>query len=246
VVNGPALLGSGVLSGSGTTVLEDGGSIGGALQLDGGLTLQNSGTLDWTGGSIALGSGDAAAATQAGVLNNVAGGVFEIETNGTIGSPGSGEVFNAGTILAEGFGTMAVAAGMSNTGTVIVSSGTLSFEQLVGGAGAFVLDGTATLDLVDGAASGGSMQFLYPGGTLETQALGSFASTISGFASGDVIDAASVGFVTGTTTVGFSGGTLTVSEGASSVAFSLSGSYAADGFHSIGSDGHGGTEVGYS
>jgi hypothetical protein len=245
VVNGPALLGSGVLSGSGTAVLEDGGSIGGALQLDGGLTLQNAGTLDWTGGSIALGSGDAAAATQAGVLNNVTGGVFEIETNGTISSPGSGVVFNAGTVLAQGFGMTRVDAGVDNTGSVIVSSGTLTFEQLVAGSGAFALDGTATLDLVDGAASGSTMQFLYPGGTLETQVLGTFASTISGFASGDVIDAASVAFITGTTTVGFNAGTLTVSEGASSAVFTLSGSYAADGFQ-IESDLHGGTGITYT
>jgi hypothetical protein len=243
VVNGPAALGSGVLSGSGTMVLEDGGAIGGALQLDGGLTLQNSGTLVWSGGSIALGSGDAAAATQAGVLNNVA--VFDIETDGTLSSPGAGTVFNSGTILADGFGTTVVNAGMDNTGTVVVSSGTLAFGQAVGGSGAFVLDGAATLDLVDGAGAGSTMQFLYPGGTLETQALGSFASTISGYASGDAIDAAAVGYVKGTTTVGFSGGTLTVTDGAQSAAFSLSGSYDVAGFQ-IGSDGHGGTGITYT
>jgi hypothetical protein len=36
-----------------------------------------------------------------------------------------------------------------------------------------------------------------------------------------------------------------VSEGAQSTSFSLSGSYATNGFQIIGSDGHGGTEVGY-
>jgi uncharacterized repeat protein (TIGR03803 family) len=244
-VNGPAVLGSGVLSGTGTMVLEAGGSIGGALQLDGGLTLQNSGVLDWTGGSIALGSGDSAAAVQAGVLNNVAGAVFDIETNGTISAPGTATMFNAGTILADGLGLSMVNAGVDNTGTVIVSAGTLAFGQAVGGAGAFMLDGTATLDLVAGAGAGSTMQFVYPGGTLETQALGSFASVISGFAAGDVIDAAGVGFVTGTTAVGFVGGTLTVSDGAAQAGFTLAGTYDAGSFHVIGSDGHGGTEVGY-
>jgi large repetitive protein len=245
VVNGLAVLGSGVLSGAGTTVLDDGGAISRALQLDGGLTLQNSGALDWTGGSIALGSGDASAATQAGVLNNVKSGVFDIETNGTISGPESGEVFNEGTILADGFGITEVDPVVDNTGTVIVSSGTLTLEQTVGGAGAFVLHGAATLDLVDGAGSGSTMQFLYPGGTLETQALGSFAPTISGFAAGDVIDAAEVMYAQGTSTVGFNAGTLTVTDGAQSATFSLSGSYAANSFQIIGSDGHGGTEVGY-
>jgi uncharacterized repeat protein (TIGR03803 family) len=239
VVNGPAVLASTVLSGSGTMVLEGGGSIGGALLLNSGLTLQNSGTLDWTGGSITLGSGTAAAA---GVLHNAGGAVLDIETNGTISSPDGGTVFNAGTILADGFGSTVVETGMSNSGTVAVSAGTLSFAQAVSGSGAFVLDGVATLDLDGGTGSGSTMQFVYPGGTLETQALGGFGAVISGFAAGDVIDAAGVGFVTGTTTVGFNGGTLTVTEGASSAGFTLSGSYVAGGFQ-IGTDGHGGTDI---
>lgn len=92
----------------------------------------------------------------------------------------------------------------------------------------------------------GTMAGCAPGGTLEVDGTGQFGPTISGFATGDVIDAGAVGFVTGTTAVGFDAGTLIVSEEAQSAAFILSGSYAADGFQIIGSDGHGGTEVGYS
>jgi hypothetical protein len=58
--------------------------------------------------------------------------------------------------------------------------------------------------------------------------------------------AASVGFITGTPMVGFNAATQSVTHGALSAAFSLSGSYAANGFHSNGSDGHGGTDVGFS
>ena len=137
-----------------------------------------------------------------------------------------------------------VAVAVNNTGTVDVSSGTLAFGQAVSGAGTFVLDGTAVLDLVGGAASGSAMTFLHPGGTLETAALGTFGAVVSGFASGDEIDVAGVGFVSGTTTVGFSGGTLTVSGGGQSASFALAGSYAAGAF-TIGSDGHGGTGVGF-
>ena len=230
-----------------TTVLEAGGAITGQVQLDGGMTVQNGGTLTWSSGSIALGTGDASATNQAGTLNNVAGGVFVIETNGTISSPGSGSVYNAGTLAKlGGLGITAVNAAMNNTGTIIASSGTLMFGQAVTGAGTFVLDGTATLDLVNGTGSGSTMEFLYPGGTLETQGLGSFASTISGFAVGDLIDVASVTYAQGTTTVGFNAGTLTVTDATPSAAFTLSGSYASNGFQIIGSDGHGGTEVGYS
>jgi hypothetical protein len=59
-----------------------------------------------------------------------------------------------------------------------------------------------------------------PGGTLEAEAIGSFASMISGFAAGDAIDAAAVDFSTGPTTVRFNAGTLTVSDGVHSAAFS--------------------------
>ena len=179
------------------------------------------------------------------MLNNVAGAVFDIETTGTISAPGTATMFNAGTILADGLGQSMVNAGVDNTGTVIVSAGMLAFGHAVGGAGAFVLDGTATLDLVAGVGTGSTLQFVYPGGTLETPALGSFASVISGFAAGDVIDAAGVGFVTGTTAVGFVGGTLTVSDGAAQAGFTLAGTYDAGSFHVIGSDGHGGSDVGY-
>ena len=171
-----------------------------------------------------------------------AAAVFDIETDGTISGPDGGRVFNGGTVLVDGFGPTVIGTAMSNSGTVVVSAGTLTFAEPVSGSGAFVLDGTATLDLVGGAGSGSTMQFVYPGGTLETQALGGFGSVISGFASGDVIDAAGVGFVTGTTGVGFNAGTLTVTEGAASASFVLAGSYAAGAFQ-IGTDAHGGTEI---
>ena len=127
VVNGPAVLASTVLSGSGTMVLEGGGSIGGALLLNGGLTLQNSGTLDWTSGSITLGSGTAAAS---GVLHNAGGAVLDIETAGTISSPDGGSVFNAGTILSgKASGSTVIGTAMSNSGTVVVSAGTLTLGK---------------------------------------------------------------------------------------------------------------------
>jgi hypothetical protein len=108
-----------------------------------------------------------------------------------------------------------------------------------------LLAGTATLDFVSGVSGGGAMTFLAPGGTLETQAPGNFGALVSGFGVGDAIDAAGVGFVTGTTTVGFNSGTLTVSNASQSAAFALTGSYAQGGFQ-LGSDGHGGTAVGYA
>jgi hypothetical protein len=245
--SGPAQLDGGLETGSGVTDLEGGGSIGGAVQFDGGRSLENDGTLTWTGGSITLGGGDSTTTDHTAALINTE--VFDIETAGSINSadfPGAGTISNTGTIISGGLGTTEVFANLFNNGVVDVTAGTLSLEQGVGDSGTFLLDGAATtLDFVSGAAASDTMQFLHPGGTLEVDSNGQFGPTISGYAAGDVIDAGAVGFVTGTTTVGFSGGTLTVSHGAQSALFSLSGAYDSSEFQ-IGSDGHGGTAVTYS
>ncbi len=207
------------------------------------MTLQNAGTLDWTGGSIALGSGDAAAATQAGVLNNVAGGVFDIETDGTIGSPGSGAVFNAGTIdKLGGLGTTVVNAGLDNTGTVIVSSGTLAFEQSVGGSGAVDIEGNARIDFATVVGSSTSIAFIGGGGTLAIDSLGTtFGAGVSGFALGDAIDLTAVQSGSGTG-FSFNNGTLTVSDGTHVASVDLAGSYSNASFV-LGTDQNGDTLV---
>ena len=85
IVTGLASFGTGLLTGGGgVVVLADYTTLNGTLSVDGNRTVQNAGTLDWTGGSIALASGDASLSTHHGYLNNVAGGVFQIETDGTI------------------------------------------------------------------------------------------------------------------------------------------------------------------
>ena len=246
-VTSGASLSGGLETGSGRTDLAAGGLITGAVSFDGGRSLENDGTLIWSGGSITLGGGDPAAATQAATLINAAGAVWAIETGGTLNSAGfggTGVISNAGTVVKSGLGTAALYAGMFNYGTVEVESGSLMLAGGVSGTGSFVLEGAATLTF--DAAVGGqeTMSFLYPSGTLEVETAGQFGAAISGFAAGAEIDAAAVGFVTGTTAVGFNGGTLTVSDGGQSAAFVLSGSYAAGSFQ-IASDGHGGTAVTY-
>jgi hypothetical protein len=241
-----AALSGGLETGTGRTDLQGGGSISGPVAFDGGRSLENDGTLTWTGGAITLGGGDSATTNHTATLINA--GVMEIETNGTINSAGfsgTGAISNSGTIMKSGgLGSTALYANLFNYGVVDVSAGKLALEQGVGGTGPFQLAGSATLDFVNGAGSSNTMQFLQPGGTLEVGNTGLFGPALVGYQAGDVIDAASVEFVTGTTTAGFNGGTLTVSEGTQSAAFALSGSYAAGGFHVIGSDGHGGTDVG--
>jgi hypothetical protein len=238
-----AQLDGGLETGSGRTDLQAGGSISGPAQFDGGRSLENDGTLTWTGGSIMLGGGDTATANHSATLINTA--MLEIETDGTINSasfPGTGTISNSGTILkAGGLAMTAVYANLFNNGVVDVTAGTLALEQGVGGTGAFLLDGAATLDFVNGAATSNTMQFLHPGGTLEVDNTGLFGPAISGYAAGDVIDAGAV-LSALSPTYGFNSGTLTVTDGTNSAMFALSGSYTTSDFY-LTSDGQGGTAV---
>ncbi|MGA3400724.1 MAG: hypothetical protein ABSC95_16005, partial [Acetobacteraceae bacterium] len=186
-------------------------------------------------------SGDAAAATQAGVLNNVA--VFDIETDGTLSSPGAGTVFNSGTIdKLGGLGTAAVNAGMDNTGTVIVSSGTLALEQSVGGSGAFDIEGSARVDFASVVGNTTSIAFIGGGGTLAVDSLGTtFGAEVSGFVLGDAIDLTAVQSGAGTG-FNFNNGTLMVSDGTHSASVDLVGSFSNASFV-LGTDQNGGTLV---
>lgn len=242
-VGGDAQLGGGLQTGDGATILTQDASIIGSTALDGGRTLENDATLTWTTGTLTVGGGDPSQSTHSAAFSNVSGAVVDIEGDVAMTTAGSGFFANAGTVVKTGgLGDSVVSVAVNNAGTVDVSSGTLTFAGAMGGAGTFILDGTATLDLINGAGAGSTMQFALPGGTLETSVQSTFASTISGFAAGDEIDAAGIGFVSGTTSVGFSGGTLTVAEGGASAAFILTGSYT-PGMFQLGSDGHGGTAI---
>ena len=239
-VSGPATLGNGLETGGGRTVLQGGGTLGGTMAFDGGRSVENQGALLWTGGTLTLGGGDVGTSTHAATVFNDAGAVLTIEGSGTIAAPGAGAVYNSGTVV--GLGQTSVGAAFGNSGTVVASVGTLAFAGPVSGGGTFEIGGTARIDFATAVTGGGTMSFLYPGGTLEDDVAGTFGAAIVGFAAGDTIDAAAVGFTTGTTTVGFSNGTLTVASASQSAMFSLTGSYAANGFQ-IAADGHGGTAV---
>jgi autotransporter passenger strand-loop-strand repeat protein len=237
-VDGGAQLDGGLQTGAGVTVLDGSSSLGGGLELDGGRILENTGTLAWSGGTLTLGGGDPSVTTHSGILVNAAGATLDIAASGSIVSLGSGSVVNAGTILVAG-GSTTVDVALANTGTVAASSGTLTLDQAVSG-GTFLL-GSATLDFASVVGGSAAIQFLTSGGTLETQATGTFGASISGFSGGDLIDAAAVVYNV-SDTIAFTGGTLTVSDGSHSIAFGLVGSYTSNQFQLI-SDGHGGTAI---
>ena len=236
---------------------------GDATATDHSASLTNNGVLDITtpGRIGAPGSGTV---TNAGVLLADTG-TGEADIDATLHSPGIIQV-RSGTLGLNGGGeadSVSVAAGATlrfgapagsatggaftlhdavrNAGTIAASAGTLTLTQGASG-GAFVLDGSATMDFVNGPDGGSSLGFLQPGGTLEVQQAAPFAATLTGFGGTDVLDAVPVSFATAVAT--FAGGTLSVGDGTHSAAFQLSGSYAQAGFH-LSNDGHGGTAISY-
>jgi len=201
-------------------------------------------------GLIVTSAGLAEAEIDASLDNT---GIIEVRS-GTLAMDGGGASFGAGLLVSVGatlrFGTpgsvvgetFSIRGAMRNAGTVAVGAGTVTVADAGNSSGIFLLDGTATLDFVNGTGSGTSLSFVHPGGTLVVEAAGGLVATLTGLASGDLLDAAPVSFATASAT--FALGTLTVSDGQNAVAFRLSGSYAPAGFH-LANDGAGGTSITY-
>ncbi len=116
------------------------------------LTLNNAGTIDWTGGNLGL--------QDSSTIDNESGALFDIETDNVIVTMDGGDstvsaVDNAGTLEKNaGTGTTTFQAGgsgatavLNNTGTVEINSGTLNLSD--GGtnstSGTFDVESTGTL-----------------------------------------------------------------------------------------------------
>ena len=151
----------GVMSGTGSTVIAPTGTlsiVGGVDRLLSGRTLNNSGAI-WLTDIDSITAGDGA------VINNLAGGTFDLRGPVGINYSGSGAAptFNNGGLFERSSftGTSFVNIAFNNTGTVEAQSGTLSFSaSYVQTAGSTLLSGgdlggTATIDLRGGSLSGG-------------------------------------------------------------------------------------------
>jgi hypothetical protein len=239
---------SGTFSGAGT-IRFDAASI-----LDAGANLLASTVIE--NANITLGTGAS--------LTNAANHTFDISplSGGTITLAGAtGDTFtNLNTFACIGAGTAVVKPGFVNSGNVSAGSGKLTFlgsltnngtmnagtgvltlasEAL--GAGTFTIGTAGTLVLENGAASAQAVQFGSSTGLLDLGHPLGFEGAIGGFTGKDMIDllnTASTGFT-------FSGGTLTVENGTATAAkLAFAGFYAGADF-ALGSDGHGGTVVGF-
>ena len=149
-------------TGSGTLTISSGASMtidGTSTEVFDGWTLNNSGTVAWSGSE---------AINSTGTFNNMSGGLFTVEAGARWTAAGGGIVNNAGTMnVNTGTGTATFAGGtFNNSGTLNVDTGSLA----MGSAGTDV----GIFDVLEGA----SLQFdadiatndpfiIAPGATLE-------------------------------------------------------------------------------
>src|SRR5207302_322639 len=86
-------------NGSGTTDLQGGGMLSsGTLALDGGRTLQNDGTFNWTGGTIYLGYNPLGSTVGGATIKNALNAIFNDQVAGSIiNNTGTNVFTNAGT-----------------------------------------------------------------------------------------------------------------------------------------------------
>ena len=260
---------AGAVNNAGTIAMDVAGA---AAELDApllntGTVLLNQGTLSLDAGVLDITTAGRIGAPGGGTVTNTRvvmadAGIGEADIDATLHSTGIIQVLS-GTFGLNGGGdacSVSVAASATpqfgppaggaftfhmavrNAGTVAVTAGTLTLLEGAAGAGAFVLDGSATADFVQDPGDGSSLTFLHQGSTLEVQQAAPFGATLSGFGGTDVLDVTPVSFAASVAT--FAGGTLTVTVGTHSAAFQLVGAYAQAGFHLV-NDGHGGTAIGY-
>ncbi|MGH6708545.1 MAG: hypothetical protein ACREEK_06195 [Bradyrhizobium sp.] len=237
-----------------TIVIEVGAGVSGgrygaaALGYNGGnVSITNSGTVTATTDAVialTTGAGTAIIDNFGHVVGNASGYnvTFTNELGGDWSLNGGTSVFtgnstlvNAGLIDSNGVSAISGLAGISNTGTIEVQSGSLMVGGPITGAGVVVIYG-ATMEF--GGASDANVQFTSTAvGTLKLDDALHFTGTVTGFSFGDTIDL--VGIAPANVGVTNSGH-LQINYGTGS--FQLIGNYDPAGF-TITSDGGGGTNI---
>ena len=215
----------------------------------------NTGTVN-QGGDFTVGQSHSGTATNAAGATWSISGAHDIAKGAATGSTFT----NAGTLTRSGTGVSDVGVATINSGDVSVNQGKLEFlstvantgamtatgavlelDKAVSGVGALDIGAGGVVDILKGADSGQTVDFLGTG-KLTLESAGTFKGHISDFAGKDLIDLHSlIG-----TSAGFSSGVLTVFDGSTAIAhLNFNGSYSTSNFH-LTSDLHGGTLIHYA
>jgi hypothetical protein len=161
---------------------------------------------------------------------------------------GTNLIANNGTIAATGSGGLAVASAIDNAGLIDISDSHASLVGSLSGDGDVHLGGHASVEF----GAGVSADLLLDGdatGLILFDHSVDFTGTISGFDSDDRIELCDIDWTLETSlsyaaNADGSGGVLTISDGTDTAHLEFVGSYNGEGF-TLGSDGHGGTLLGW-
>jgi hypothetical protein len=232
--SGGTVDGSNRLYAQGTTLITDGLTIAGTA------SLENQKTLTQSGGAVTVGDN----AGNKAELYNASTGTYAIADDSGIGRGSSTASFivNAGLLEKTGGAkTSTIAPALTNTGTVLVSSGVLDLQRAVTGTGAETISGASTLEFDSTVAGGQTIGFTGAGGTLDLGDPQGFSGKISGFdtvGSNDRLEiAAPWTYLRFSENAADTQGTLTFASGASQISLTLLGNYADDFIHQAGPGG---------
>jgi hypothetical protein len=228
VLTGADTFAGGAVDGAKLLVTEGTTAVSG-LTIGGTAEWENTSTATESDGTVTIGdsSGDEA------FLDNTAAATYDIVDNSGIarGSSTASYIKNVGLFeKTGGTGTSTIAPGITNTGTLEVTSGTLDFKRAVTGTGTDTISGASTLEF---AAAVGTIRTLGDqnigftgGGTLDLTDPTGFWGEISGFAATDTIELlGSWAFSKFSENSGGTLATLTLVSGATKHAFDFVGDY---------------------
>jgi len=240
-------------TGAGRTVIQGKATVGIDVALDGGRTLENDGTLFWTGGNFQLGRNPNGVSSGGGHIRNDAGATLVIAGNGVIGGYGSSSsLINSGTVIkSTSAGNATIAANFNNLSVVMVNKGTLELAGTVlGSGGSFKISNGSTLEVDAALPNTQKLVFGTGGGTLVLNDPAEYGASITGFGAHTAVDVTVFKFsgkpkVSFVEAVSKKQGVLTLTDGSQSLKITLFGQYVAAGFH-LAADSGGGTVVTYA
>ena len=225
-----------------------------ALSADGTLTLDTTTTVNLLAGADFAELGGLGALINDGTINAAAtdgiinaneftnAGALVVDNGGTLAVQ-PGDVFtNSGTVTVDAGGTLDIQYlnGFANSGAVTDLGGVIEIGATVTGSGLISLSNGSVVELQAGA-TGGTISFASSTDTLKLDTA-DFGDTLQGFATAGVLDLTSLGFTSGATAT-VAGTTLTVTDGGTMETFTLANAPGDTTKFYVYADGAGGTDI---